>query len=413
MKKLPKGVYVEGNSVGIDFRFKGERFHECLKPNGVSLSATSPNIKYAADYRNKILTAIAGEKMGGAKFDLIQWLPHSKRIARKRHTQANGTIKTILTAWLDFKKSRKAKTTMRDYERYSTEFIERWGDLAPADLTVAMIKEWIVDSQNNGRSLKTIHNMTIPLRGALDEAEENSQIEFNPVDKIKWKNIGPTEAERAKNKEKIIYPFDFEEITAILQHSVPLVRHMLIFGFATGARINEIFGLGWEDIDLERGKLHFRYGRVMHHMTPLKNEESDRIIDLNEFPHVLNALRAQKALTFMLPAQDMGIYGGERHFVFYNPKTDKPFEDSDELTKSIWKPLLRKAGVRYRPPKQMRHTFATHNRVAGKPDLWIAKILGHTTTQMLEENYSKEWPSNAGKMGHGGEGLKQFWEKVA
>ena len=412
MKKLPKGVYVEGDSVGIDFRFKGERYHEILKPNGISLSNTPPNHKYASDYRAKILAAFQGEKMGGAAFNIEEWLPNSKRVQRRQRSGHTGDIQGLITAWLNKARQGCAHSTMIDFERAGREFIQRWGTLAPAELTVLHIKDWIGDSQEQGRTRKTIRNMAIVLRGALDDAEEANLIDFNPLNKIRWKTIRTTESERIKRKADIIYPFDLEEITSLLASASSETREFLIMGFGLGPRLNESFGLAWEDLDLERGKLHFRFGRVKHRMTTLKTDGSDRHIDLAEFPHVWAALRRQKALTYMYPAVDLGQYG-KRHFVFYNPLTKKPFEDSDEFLDRIWIPLLRKAGGRYRGAKQMRHTFAIHHRVAGRPDLWIAGIMGHTTTQMLEKHYGRKWPSNAGKMGQTDAELQQFWAKVA
>lgn len=412
MKQLPKGVYVEGHSVGIDFRFKGERYHEILKPNGISLAHTAANLKYAENYRTKILAAIQGEKMGGASFNIEQWLLRSKRVSRKQRSGHTGDIAGSITAWLNKARPGCAHSTMIDFERAGREFTERWGAMPPAELTVTLIKAWITESQSQGRTRKTIRNMAIVLRGALDDAEEANLIDFNPLSKIKWKTIRTTESERLKRKSDIIYPFDLEEIASLMALAHDQVRELMVTGFGIGARLNELFGLGWEDIDLERGKLHFRYGRVKHHMTTLKTDGSDRIIDLAEFPHVWAALRRQKLHTYMQPAIDLGAYG-KRRFVFYNPLTNRPFEDSDEFLDRLWIPLLRKTGVRYRGAKQMRHTFAIHHRVAGKPDLWIAGIMGHTTTQMLEKHYGRQWPSNAGKMGQTDAELLRFWAKVA
>lgn len=38
---------------------------------------------------------------------------------------------------------------------------------------------------------------------------------------------------------------------------------------------------------------------------------------------------------------------------------------------------LRKAGVRYRYPYQMRHTFASQALSAGENAMWVARQMGH------------------------------------
>jgi len=59
--------------------------------------------------------------------------------------------------------------------------------------------------------------------------------------------------------------------------------------------------------------------------------------------------------------------------------------DNQESTVFVGKPadtILRRAGVRYRNPYQTRHTFASQLLISGEPELLVAKLLGHTTTEM-------------------------------
>ncbi len=43
----------------------------------------------------------------------------------------------------------------------------------------------------------------------------------------------------------------------------------------------------------------------------------------------------------------------------------------------VWEPLLKRLGIRYRPPYQMRHTFATLAISTGENINWVARMLGH------------------------------------
>ena len=50
----------------------------------------------------------------------------------------------------------------------------------------------------------------------------------------------------------------------------------------------------------------------------------------------------------------------------------------------VWVPVLKRLGIRYRPPYQMRHTFATLAISVGENINWVARMLGHqriTTTE--------------------------------
>jgi integrase len=59
------------------------------------------------------------------------------------------------------------------------------------------------------------------------------------------------------------------------------------------------------------------------------------------------------------------------------------------LRKAFWKPLLARAGVRYRYryPYQCRHTFATGLLKEGTPIAFVSQYLGHTTIEMTMRHY--------------------------
>jgi integrase len=59
----------------------------------------------------------------------------------------------------------------------------------------------------------------------------------------------------------------------------------------------------------------------------------------------------------------------------------------------VWEPLLRRLGVRCRPPYQMRHTFATLAISAGENINWVARMLGHKSPVMTLEKYNRYVPN--------------------
>ncbi len=58
-----------------------------------------------------------------------------------------------------------------------------------------------------------------------------------------------------------------------------------------------------------------------------------------------------------------------------------------------WVPLLRRLGVRYRPPYQMRHTLATLAISAGENINWVARMMGHKSPVMTLERYNRYVPN--------------------
>jgi integrase len=63
------------------------------------------------------------------------------------------------------------------------------------------------------------------------------------------------------------------------------------------------------------------------------------------------------------------------------------------VTNRVWYPLLRHLGLKKRRPYQCRHTAATLWLAAGEAPEWIARQLGHTTTEMLFRVYSRYVPN--------------------
>lgn len=69
-----------------------------------------------------------------------------------------------------------------------------------------------------------------------------------------------------------------------------------------------------------------------------------------------------------------------------------PYE-ARNIIRRVWRPLLLNLGLRVRRPYQTRHTAATLWLAAGENPEWIARQMGHTTTQMLFRVYSRFVPN--------------------
>jgi integrase len=109
-----------------------------------------------------------------------------------------------------------------------------------------------------------------------------------------------------------------------------------------------------------------------------KNDASQRDIQMSQL--VYDALKRQEQGTRALS-----------RYVFCN-REGAPL-DYRNLTNRVWRPLLRHLGLKVRRPYQCRHTAATLWLGAGENPEWIARQLGHTTTEMLFRVYSRYVPN--------------------
>lgn len=216
-------------------------------------------------------------------------------------------------------------------------------------------------------SAKRINNICVVLRLLLREAAETFGV-ANPFATVK-----PLPVPKAD-----IDPFTFEEMNCIFTGVRRDFYNYYVVRFLTGMRTGEVDGLGWEHIDWTNQKIRVRRTLYKKRLIPPKTEGSVRDIDL--LPPVLEVLRAQQAVT------------GQRSAFVFCTRTGRPL-DHTRVTKRVWYPTLDRLGLARRTPYQTRHTAATLWLASGENPEWIARQLGHASTAMLFQRYSRFVPN--------------------
>jgi integrase len=148
--------------------------------------------------------------------------------------------------------------------------------------------------------------------------------------------------------------------------------------FFTGMRTGEVHGLKWKYIDFERRLILVRESIVLNEEDELKTDGSLRDIQMTEL--VFGALQEQFKAT-----------GPLSEYVFCT-RRGKPIDNQNFLNR-VWAPLLRHLEIQHRRAYQMRHTAATLWLASGEAPEWIARQLGHTSTEMLFRVYSRYVPN--------------------
>ncbi|WP_024873435.1 site-specific integrase [Tolumonas lignilytica] len=220
-------------------------------------------------------------------------------------------------------------------------------------------------SQRSITNDRVNHIMT-PLRCVLSEAALRFDI-ISPFHNIKPLKIGRSNIE----------PFSLTEVRTFLAGVRPDFRNYYAVRFFTGMRTAEIDGLRWKYVDLANRQIIVEETLVNGRQETPKTQASYRVIQISE--PVYQALSHQYDET------------GYNDFVFCNEEGN-PL-DHRNVTKRIWNPTLAMLGLKRRRPYQTRHTTATLWLAAGENPEWIAKQLGHSTTKMLFEVYSRYVPN--------------------
>lgn len=186
-----------------------------------------------------------------------------------------------------------------------------------------------------------------------------------------------------KEPKKDIQPFTLEEVNLILDTVRPDFHNYFKLRFFSGMRSGEVAGLRWKYVDFERRQILVRETFVDGRVEYTKTDGSQREIDMTA--PVEEALLAQKKVT------------GEEDYVFCN-REGQPL-DNHNVCNRVWYPLLRHLGLPKRRMYETRHTAATFWLGAGENPEWIARQMGHTSTEMLFTIYSRFVPNLTRKDG--------------
>ena len=284
------------------------------------------------------------------------------------------TFAEFANTWLEEVKIEWRDSHLASIEsRLNYDILPTFGDMRISDITKSDILQFRSnlgkDPRRKGRELKatTINKILVPLRMILNEAADRFDF-TSPYRGIKT----------LKQQRVDVEPFSLEEVQRFLGNVREDFRDYYTVRFFTGMRTGEIDGLKWEYIDFGRREILVRETIVGGKMTYTKSDGSQREIQMNQL--VYDALKAQHKKT-----------GGKSEFVFCTVE-GTPLSHGN-VTKRVWHPTLRYLGLKARRPYQTRHTAATLWLASGEAPEWIARQMGHSTTEMLFKVYSRYVPN--------------------
>ncbi len=74
--------------------------------------------------------------------------------------------------------------------------------------------------------------------------------------------------------------------------------------------------------------------------------------------------------------------------MFQDPRLGKPWHSEEAFQRVYWARILKRLGIRYRRPYNMRHSYATSMLMASMTPAFCARQLGHTV-EMFLRTYAK------------------------
>lgn len=177
----------------------------------------------------------------------------------------------------------------------------------------------------------------------------------------------PVELKRLKATKTTMDFYDFDEFEALVDGASKVDRRarlLVLLGGEAGLRSGEIRALEWTSIDFRRRLLTVERSEYRGHVTLPKHDKIRQVPMTKRLAEALRDHRHQQ---------------GPR--VLYKDQLEALTRD----TLRDWlKAACREAGLRYRSPHCLRHTFCSHLAMRGAPARAIQELAGHSdlkTTQ--------------------------------
>jgi integrase len=349
-----EGVQIRGNSIRIDFRYKGRRCRETLK-----LIPNKKNLTYAVGLRSEILRKI---ELG--TFNYAEYFPDSPHAGQS----SSPTFFEVAKTWIEGQ-SHLALSTEKEYRSMLNRYwLPELGDIEIDKITTSKLLEVIALQK---WSAKTRNNAIGPLKNVFMLAHQDGFIDSNPTARIRNAKVQKPEPD----------PLSLEEVDIVLDwmQRTPEWQNYFEFAFFSGLRTSELIALVWGDVDFRQRTVRVQRAKVRGET---KETKTCTIRDVELSQRAITALERQKARTLLRNQE-----------IFLHPFTGESIVD-DRPPRLFWEAALKACGLRHRAAYQTRHTCISLWLMAGANPMWVARQAGHSTPQMTFNRYAR-WIARA------------------
>jgi integrase len=382
--KNAKNVYAHHGNLRIHFRLP--KSNKVTKKS-LSIPITLSNIELAISK----LAQVKGDISNGTfennpdKF----WLKHFPTNISNRDSNI-----TLADYFELYKKEKEHELTYSTYNKLKTclNWVTQYN---LHNLNVAEVNHRILNKLRKNsltsRTASTVKEYSMTLRQVMYEALSDEKIESDPFLKVKKiKNSG------LDIEDELVDPFSQKELAMLVEAiHIPQTKIMVQFLAWTGLRPGEMKALAWEDINFEKNQINVQYNLDRAgKLKPPKTMSGKRKVDM--FPIVHELLEKQKERSVNLPTIIETVYyknfvtkDVSRHRIFLS-RDNKPYKRPELTTTGThWQGWLKEAELKYRPPYQLRHTFASRMLMADANHVWLSKQMGHKDWGLIQKIYGK------------------------
>lgn len=303
-----------------------------------------------------------------------------------------------LTTWLVTKKLKLRENTVRQYEDVvNRNLIPALGSIPLQDLGAGHIEQYHLERRDrlSGATLQLHH---VIISNALKSAVTKGKLTRNVATNVE----GRPSARKPDNdaQENCWTLEETQTFLAASKNASPQLAALCHLAIDTGMRRNEMLGLRWEDVDLEKGTV-----RVDHQL--LKSKEAPRFgptkngqprtVDIND--ETVRLLREHRRTQAELKMANRTTYH-DHNLVFVRDWPDLRHREMlglplnpDDVGFRLFQNIVKAAEVRRITFHGLRHTSATLLLGAGEPVHVVAGRLGHKNANVTLAVYAHALPS--------------------
>jgi integrase len=234
-----------------------------------------------------------------------------------------------------------------------------------------------------GLSESSVANYMKPLRRIMEFAVLKGYREINPFQQVPRNTLASCNRTREHREWTTV------EVLRLIEEGHKLDARKgsraeyglaIEFKLRTGARLGEVLGARYGDIDFEQGvwKINGQWTRDGERVDYVKTKKSLRRVPLA--PQVLKKIAARK----------LHAGASDEDFVFASGKGGNPPSHTN-FRRRAWDKAVENAGLTDGPkvtPHDARHAFASEMADLGLDSADVAEVLGHTTAGITERIYT-------------------------
>lgn len=299
---------------------------------------------------------------------VAEWETEANREPNNGAFHGNTLFSEYIKGWLDNKDLMVRANTAKSYRDYATAHILPELGNYPVNQITWRILQKFCDEKLKNHAKSTVKKFFIVIRGSLDDAMRDEAILANPERLVRWPKTERVQKARALSGDEVS-----RLLKAAAEAGEP-IRAAVTLALFYGLRRSEVCGLRWIDIDFVKDTLHVQHtvtqnGSLILDDDHTKTKGSNRTLALvDQTVPYLKRLRAEQLGSGLLMDKVVAWPDG------------RPVRPDG--VKSMFRTILKRAGIEKARFHDLRHTAATILANAGIPPKQLQAFLGHDDIEM-------------------------------